>query len=161
MNALPAMSLCLIVTACSSTDVSRVPPFSSVSHQPVSIVRTSYLKPLNEGLILGDGISFLRKPSYELTDRKPDGAHRILAAGTRIQIESVQDEVLIDGRSQVAYGSTVLADRSAADFAYRWGFLNTLTRAPWESSSVPERRQWNQGEQSATGQPAIPPRVGD
>ena len=132
-------------------DVSRVPPFSSVSHQSVSIVRTAYLKPLNEGLVLGDGISFLRKPTYELTDRKPDSAHRVLAAGTRIQIASVQDEMLIDGRSQVAYGRTELADRSQADFAYRWGFLNTVSRAPWESSSVPERRQWTQGKQDVHG----------
>jgi hypothetical protein len=153
MNALSVTPLCLLVAACSSTDVSRVPPFSSVSNRSVSIVRTAYLKPLNEGLFLGDGISFLRKPLYELTDHKPDSTHRVLRPGSRVRIDSIRDEVLIDGRTVVAYGLTSLSDGTEADFAYRWGFYifptTILERAPWESTFVPERREWEQGESGA------------
>jgi hypothetical protein len=145
MEPLLALPLCLLIAACSSTDVSRTSPFSSVSHQSVPILRTVCLKLLNEGLILGDGISFLRRPSFELTDRGPDVPHRVLATGTKVHLTSIQDEVLIDGRLQVAYGSTALADGTEADFAYRWGFHSTLKRAPWESSSVPDRRGWKSG----------------
>ena len=120
----------------------RNPAVSSAAGQSVEIVRTAYLEPLNEGLILGDGISFLRKPSFELSTKKPDAAHRVLAAGTRVQITSVQDEVLIDGRSQVAYGVAKLTNGTQADFAYRWGFLDTIERAPWEGAATPDRRQW-------------------
>ena len=108
------------------------------------------MKPLNEGLILGDGVSYLGKPSFELTDRKPDGPHQALAPGTHIRIDSIQDEVLVDGRNQIAYGSTELADGTVKDFASRWGFFTTLRRAPWEPSSVPERRDWMQNAQGSS-----------
>jgi hypothetical protein len=161
MKSVSAVPWCLLVAACSSTDISRIPPFSSASHQSVQTVRTAYLRPLNEGLILGDGVTFLRKPAFELTDRTPEPPYRVLLPGTSLQITSVHDEILLDGRSQVAYGSTSLANEPESHFAYRWGFLDTLQRAPWEPSSVPDRRNWKQGEQGVVGKPAIAPRVGD
>jgi hypothetical protein len=104
--------------------------------------------------MIGDGVSFLRKPSFELTDRMPASPHRVLAAGTNLRITLIQDEILVDGRSQVAYGSTSLADQSEADFAFRWGLLCTLRRAPWEPSWVSDRRKWIQGEEAYSVRPA-------
>jgi hypothetical protein len=138
------LSFCFLIAACSSTDVSERSPVSSVSRQTVPLVRKAYLKPSNQSLILGHGILFFRdKPSFELTDQKPEGPHRLLAPGTKVYISSIQDEVYGDSRHCVAYGSTALPDGTMADFGYRWGFFTSLYRAPWERSSLPKRREWN------------------
>ena len=130
----------LLVVSCSSTNVSDVKPFDSVAGKVVTTRRICYLKPLNEGLFFGDGISFLRRPSFELTLREPETSHEILSEGTQLEIDSIIDETLIDGNSQVAYGTVDIDGQSKADFAYRWGFLSSLERAPWETSQVPGRR---------------------
>jgi len=144
----------LLVTACSSTDLSAVSPFSEAANRSMALQRTAYLKQLNEGLIFGDGISFLGMPTFELTDRKPQVINHELRSGTRLFIHGIQDEVLVDGRSQVAYGTASLDDGTEVDFAYRWGFLGTIRRAPWERTAVSEYRKLSQGEQVGGGNSA-------
>jgi hypothetical protein len=65
MKTLAVIPLSFLVAACSSTDVSKISPFSTVSNQTVSTLRPTSLKPLNKGLIFGDGISFIRKLGFK------------------------------------------------------------------------------------------------
>ena len=141
MNLYTIFPICLLLMACSTRDVSRQAPFLSAVREPVSLTREAYLKPRKPAYIQG-GSSFFRKSEYELTSRKPVGSHQVLEPGAMVKIASVQEEVFIDGLSYIAYGTTALSNGLEVDFAYCWGFINLLERAPWEADHVPDRRRW-------------------
>ncbi len=146
----------VFVAGCSSTDVSKLEPFSSYVGQtvelryPVAVVqRRSMWSAGSSG-----GVHSHQSAQYGLKAAvaKQGGAwlgsaghddqiFATLPIQHPVRIVQVLDEVFIDGEQIVAYGRTTIPPgTNEVTFAYAWGFMWRLERAPWEPDSVPEKR---------------------
>jgi hypothetical protein len=65
----------------------------------------------------------------------------VLPAGHKVFVSEVRDETSWDDEEIVAYGRTTLPwSGKDVSFAYSWGWMWTLKRAPWEPDNTPEKR---------------------
>lgn len=140
--------LCLLAIffiGCSSTDVSKREPFMAFVGQTVELRRPMVVVQQKNRWFNGGSVVARRSIDFGLKDiNKTDKTDHIsaqLPVGHRVRIESIRDEVIVDGEWIVAYGwTTIPPNPKEVRFAYDWGFIWILNRAPWESETVPERR---------------------
>ena len=138
---------CIIVgtlfTGCSFKDLSKVDPFSDYVGQTVELRRPMSVVERRSIFSLGPGVMTRSPADYGLENvRYPiSSAFPELPIGHQLRIESVWDEVVIDGEHIIAYcRTTIPPGTNEVRVAYPWGFIWVLERAPWEPDTVPEYR---------------------
>jgi len=134
----------LLLAGCSSTNISNRDPFydyvgrSVELRCPVTVVARHGVWGSHEGVMSR------RSADFGLVDRGSRNRRQVygeLPVGHRVWIDSVWDEVVVDGEQIIAYGRTTIPPgTNEVRFAYSWGFLWILKRAPWESDDTPEKR---------------------
>ena len=142
------LSLFLLLSACTSTtNISRIYPFSSYVGKTVEINRSMAVVPAYNRWVAGSGgvgtLSWTVSKGLKNTNDVSQGetVYAVLPAGHQVRIDRVQDEINGDSESIVAYGRTVVpAGTKPARFAYEWGFDWILKPAPWEPDNLPKYR---------------------
>lgn len=135
-----------LLTAGCVTNLSHNAPYEAYLNQPLPL-RTDMRLARGGGIWPGD-------PGYSVVpwEWKSFGGDK-LPAGTPVTITSIIrcnafDTVKIEARGRI----TVPYTREVVRFSYLWGTVSvsngvtmSLNRAPWEDSSIPERRDvgWN------------------
>ena len=142
------LALCyasMLLAGCSRKDVSNLDPFSGYVGRSVPLARQADVvrryNPLWSG---GDGVGSLSSADVGVINT-PDYPYiekiGTLPAGHVVTVDRVVDEVFMDGEHIIAYGRTTLphSDKEVR-FAYAWGTLWMLERAPWEPNKTPATR---------------------
>jgi len=137
LKLLPCLTFGLLVSGCSSTDISNRDPFYDYVGKTVELRRPVIVTSRSSSLWSSKGIRSRHRAAYGLAENEyPPEIGRIygeLPAGHGIRIDRVVDEVVIDGEQIVAYGHTTIPPRTnEVSFVYIWGFLWKLHPAPWE-----------------------------
>ena len=146
-----ALALALLVTGCSSLDVSAdrlFAPYVGAAialQRPVILVTPSGNPATPEFLPRTSGAKYAMLVDDNRHPASPDVRPQIAAqlpAGHIITLQSVREEITLDRQDIVAYGRTRLPghDREVT-FAYHWGQSWELWPAPWEPATVKTIRQ--------------------
>src|SRR5258706_4570173 len=144
-------ALVLLVTGCSSTNLSKRDPFCDYVGRTVELRRPVVV--VERPRPFGGDVFASRYTKYGLMDPgpQPTQMHGDLATlypkltevpvGHRVQIDSVWDEVQSDPDQIVAYGRTTIPPSSnEVQFPYSWGQFWILKRAPWDRGETPSSR---------------------
>jgi hypothetical protein len=139
------ISLLLLSACTSTTNVSRVYPFSLYVGKTVEINRPMAVVPAYNRWVAGNGgvgtLSWTVSKGLENTNDVKGARYAVLPTGHQVRIDKVQDEIVGDSESIVAYGRTVIPpDTKPVKFAYAWGYLWILEPAPWEPENLPKYR---------------------
>lgn len=143
------LAICLasmVLAGCiSRKDVSNVDPFSDYVGRSVPLKRQAVVVHRYNSLWGGDDgvgslssadVGVINTPDYPYIEKIDN-----LPVGHLVKIDRVIDEVVIDGEHIVAYGRTTLPrNGKEVRFAYPWGTLWILERAPWEPQKTPLSR---------------------
>lgn len=147
MHIAPFGSAVLLFSAvgCSSTNISNCDPFYDYVGKTVELRRPVAVVARSSVWSGGDGVLSLRPARYGIVDARNRGPYRKVYAqlpvGHAVRIEKVRDEVAFDVQHIIAYGRTTIPPRNKeVRFAYPWGALWQLERAPWEPDDTPPRR---------------------
>lgn len=137
-------ALLLLVTGCSSTNLSNRDPFFDYVGRTVELRRPALV--VERPSIFGGDVLARRYTKYGILDP----SHRLtqiyprfteLPVGHRVRSDSVWDEVELDAEQIVAYGRTTIPPgTNEVQFAYPWGEFWMLKRAPWEPDDTAEKR---------------------
>jgi hypothetical protein len=142
--------LSLLVTGCSSTNVSQLDPFNNyVGHtvelqRPADVVAAPsfWWDGSSDGVMAMHPAEFGLINSGEIMGRGEYGRVFLqLPVGHKVHIDCVRDEIVADEEQIIAYGHTTIPPATKeVRFAYPWGEFWDLWPAPWEPENTPEER---------------------